>query len=336
MSKAVITGSAANRHIKEVIHVITGVDVDTVKVNTEQPQQTEQPLLTARIDNQIAVVKKYVDDKVAERATKAELASESASIRKYVDDKVDNIEINGGTVTLSDDALSKLSTRIAQLEVAVYGLDVDVSFITSERDDNYSVQLMSDYNPDDMYFRAQIGGYYGDLNTYIYILTPWSELPSDMTHICSCPQISSPSLVVYLCPDITAQKKTVYYCETRDLDSSDNQKVGRIEELMVAKAKAVEAMIDSGDSDATKTIYGRNWWYYGDTLRDEKSEEGDCSFRTLGNGDFRIELLPADTEIVGVYYSDQSPKESTKRAATSDSTDAASEEIPYEWKREGD
>ena len=64
MSKAVITGSAANRHIKEVIHVITGVDVDTVKVNTQQ-QQTEQPLLTARVDNQIAVVKKYVDDKVA-------------------------------------------------------------------------------------------------------------------------------------------------------------------------------------------------------------------------------------------------------------------------------
>ena len=41
MSKAVITGSAANRHIKEVIRVITGVDVDTVKVNTEQ----QQPLL---------------------------------------------------------------------------------------------------------------------------------------------------------------------------------------------------------------------------------------------------------------------------------------------------
>ena len=111
MSKAVITGSAANRHIKEVIHVITGVDVDTVKVNTEQPQQTEQPLLTARIDNQIAVVKKYVDDKVAEKAGKMVLASESASIRKYVDDKVANIEINGGTVTLTDDALSKLSTH---------------------------------------------------------------------------------------------------------------------------------------------------------------------------------------------------------------------------------
>ena len=51
MSKAVITGSAANRHIKEVIHVITGVDVDTVKVNTEQQQQTEQPLLTARVES---------------------------------------------------------------------------------------------------------------------------------------------------------------------------------------------------------------------------------------------------------------------------------------------
>ena len=110
MSKAVITGSAANRHIKEVIHVITGVDVDTVKVNIQQ-QQAEQPLLTARVDNQIAVVKKYVDDKVAEKAGKMVLASESASIRKYVDDKVANIEINGGTVTLTDDALSKLSTH---------------------------------------------------------------------------------------------------------------------------------------------------------------------------------------------------------------------------------
>ena len=98
MSKAVITGSAANRHIKEVIHVITGVDVDTVQVNTQQ-QQTEQPLLTARVDNQIAVVKKYVDDKVAEKASKAELASESASIKAYVDEKVDNLEIpQTGTV----------------------------------------------------------------------------------------------------------------------------------------------------------------------------------------------------------------------------------------------
>ena len=41
MSKAVITGSAANKHLKEVIRVITGVDVDTVNVNTEQ----QQPLL---------------------------------------------------------------------------------------------------------------------------------------------------------------------------------------------------------------------------------------------------------------------------------------------------